>query len=430
MWNLRHEYAEKVYKQWMAVSFALIQANGTDDQHALHIVLKKLSEDERRKTINAINTTEISYSLGTFIKHFIRSNHRLWQSDKSDNQDRMNGMLKEATTVCQRWKHQCEEIDDDTITDTSAVNVSIKVSPIAAKTGPIDGNGNTQTSAAVKSNVDTYEVTTDESIVWRWALESRWFRYSEDETKEKLLPGVERKQRILIAQYTGWDPFYCNLTNVSERPNRAYAFKWKYDYHRIDGNAVIVDANQKEYDVHPTFNKIALLGKAIEDKIYDFLLILDGDAFVVDLDFDAIRLSPGDRLLTALRIKPWDAPFSGHINIGVTMWNLRHEYAEKVYKQWMAVSFALIRANGTDDQEALHIVLKKLSEDEQRKTINAINTTEISYWQGTFIKHFIRSNGRLWQSDKSDNQDRMNVMLQEATKVCQRWKEQCEEIVE
>lgn len=86
-------------------------------------------------------------------------------------------------------------------------------------------------------------------------------------------------RKVLIAHYTGLDAAYLEFTNITQRANKAYAKKWNHDYLLMVGTAF--NSNQVGISA---YNKLSVLRKAIDAKVYDVLLILDSDAVIVDMD--------------------------------------------------------------------------------------------------------------------------------------------------
>ena len=225
-------------------------------------------------------------------------------------------------------------------------------------------------------------------------------------------------RKVLIAQYTGLDAAYLEFTNITQRANKAYAKKWKYDYLLMKGTAF--NSNQVGISA---YNKLSVLRKAIDAKVYDVLLILDSDAVIVDIDQDVLDLMPESMLLTACRNHESDSLHTWNLNNGVTLWNLRHERMEEVYTEWYRRLVIRMRKKNLipSDQAELHEVLKEYGEEKRETIVNAIYTFHFRFHEGSFVKHVVRSSSSTWKSAQ-DDLIRRKTILQEAVKdVCAKW---------
>ena len=261
----------------------------------------------------------------------------------------------------------------------------------------------------------------DEKLDYHWhhyLSSSSPTRGSDEGDKGK---GNNRTRTLLIAQYTGLDERYLEFASISERANRAYAKKWNHDYVLMKG--VAINSGQPG---DATYNKLALLKEGIDSKIYDAMLMLDADSVIVDFDQDALKLIPQSMLLTAHRVQPTDVSYTDNVNIGVTIWNLRHKKASEVYDKWLRRVIA--RATKTfrvipDDQAELHQVLLGYSIEERKSMVNAINTT---HFAGSFVRHVIRSDGATWASGEDDLDRRKQSIEKAVQKVCAKWFNSCD----
>ena len=244
-------------------------------------------------------------------------------------------------------------------------------------------------------------------------IEWDWHHYY---AKSKNATATRRK--VLIAQYTGLDTAYLELTNITQRANKAYAKKWNHDYLLMMGTAF--NSNQVGISA---YNKLPVLRKAIDARIYDVLLILDSDAVVVDMDQDVLDLMPQSMLLSACRNHESDNRHTWNINNGVTIWNLRHPRMEEVYTEWYRRLVVRIGKKNLipSDQAELHDILKEYSEEERKTIVNAIYTYHFRFHEGSFVKHIVRSKSSTWISAQ-DDLIRRKTLLQEAVEdVCTKW---------
>ena len=263
----------------------------------------------------------------------------------------------------------------------------------------------------VTSN-DTKSTYQTNNIEWHW--------HHHSDNRETTSNTTQRN--LLIAQYTGLDQAYLEFTNITQKANHAYANRLKYDYLLMVG--VAYDTGKPG---QAAYNKLPLLKKAMDAKIYDAILILDSDAVIVDLDQDALDLIPQSMLLTACRNHETDEPYTWNINNGVTIWNLRHGKMNQVYDEWRRRIVARMRKRKLipSDQAELHEVLKGYGEEGRKSMVNAIYTMDFRFHEGTFVKHVVRSRSSTWSS-ANDDLVRRKITLQEAVQqVCTKWKDAC-----
>ena len=166
-------------------------------------------------------------------------------------------------------------------------------------------------------------------------------------------------------------------------------------------------------------------------RVYDALLILDADAVIVDLDQDALDLIPRDMLLTALRVHSDDDPHTWHVNIGVTLWNLRHEKIKQVYDYWYRrTRRRLVLRQFPEDQSELHAILRGYG-DERKSMVNAVDNSLFTFvrhvMRGTFGGGKVPSSWHPWRGDEDDMKHRKFLLEQAVHDVCSKWKGACEE---
>jgi len=225
-------------------------------------------------------------------------------------------------------------------------------------------------------------------------------------------------RRVLIAQYTGLDAAYLEFTNITQRANKAYAKKWNYDYLLMKGTAF--NSNQVGISA---YNKLSVLRKTIDAKVYDVLLILDSDAVIVDMHKDVLDLMPESMLLTACRNHEKDSPHTWEINNGVTLWNLKHERIEEVYTEWYRRLIIRIGKKNLipSDQAELHDILKEYGEEKRKTIVNAIYTYHFRFHEGSFVKHIVRSKSSTWISVQDDLIRRKTILQEAVRDVCTKW---------
>lgn len=263
-------------------------------------------------------------------------------------------------------------------------------------------------------------------------LEWHWDKYSKSRPKDTVIPS----RRLVIVQYTGWEDYYFQMTDISSRANRAYAKMHHVDYVRMNGVAY-----GSHTGIHAPYNKIFIL-RHFRERFrhnYDVILLLDSDAVIVDLDFDALELLPPNYLFAAHKIIPGSSNTTWEINNGVTLWNLKHKEYDEVVRRWAwRCKHKMERGLGVSDQGPLHFGLRTDYTDEERAekgVVWALPTKHLQPRNGTFVTHFIRAMGGLpenWsQKDGTyylPSQYRIDQIRKSVDRVCQLWPKACDKL--
>ena len=231
------------------------------------------------------------------------------------------------------------------------------------------------------------------------------------------------KHRLLIAQYTGWGT-YSQMLDWIAPVNKAYAKQWGADFVSLQGTAMrfphILDPttptttttnnngngnNNHNIHIHcddaprATFDKIPLLELAQQHspQNYDYVLVLDTDAMIVNHQTDLTLLLPESHLLAAHRVwkyadywrNTWD------INAGIMLWNIQHPTFDKVLQEWkhMVQMHPQLVLERNDDQYFLQHTL--LNMGFWNRYTYALHHGEFEYYDATHIKHFKRDE-RSW----------------------------------
>lgn len=277
------------------------------------------------------------------------------------------------------------------------------------------------------------------------------------------------KHHLLIAQYAALSSSsngaYDQFLDITSKLNQAYAIAWKYDYlilrgvpfadptdrsftiqrFVVDGDRILpssgyeddedddsVQINKTAHvqtlnlvpESRATYNKLTVLELALLDPKYDRLLILDADAMLYDFSRDIASLLPDTAVLMAHKTQRDHGPGTGSINIGVTLWNLRHAFTPLILKRWKTKCLRRIQEGRPDnDQEPLHTMLKKeLNQTQRDKIVHAVSD-EFAYGHGLFIKHFIRPDATTWNNVSLAS--RLTKMEEAANQVCTRYNPIC-----
>lgn len=301
---------------------------------------------------------------------------------------------------------------------------------------------------------------------------------------------------LLIAQYAAApmalrhhhrqpENFYDRYLATTARVNQAYAVAWRCDYLILRGTPfagphlnesytvqrLVVDGrriappleslrhageeeaddayhNNNVPDSRATYNKVAVLELALAEKKYDCVLILDADAMLYDFSRDITTLLPRKNitapggatpaLLVAHKTNRSDVAGTGGINVGVTLWNLRHRLTPLVARRWRAHCARRVRRGRRDDDQApLQGLLRDELDPPQRALVVHAISREFAYARGRFVRHFVRADGTAWDSggggsDGNNNNNtaaamsRLERMEETAREVCARYHPVCD----
>jgi hypothetical protein len=239
-----------------------------------------------------------------------------------------------------------------------------------------------------------------------------------------------KNSSLLIVQYTDGNT-YSALLNLTQPINRAYAEKWGYDYELFTGLLIQAEippssnghVTRKAPPSRATYNKVMILDKVLNDfqyQTYDKLLIMDSDALMYDFSRDIAALLPKDRMMLAHKVKRNESNSSWNINIGVTMWNLRHIASKPVCRAWKKACIQRITKHPTlrdSDQTPLQAIMKDIPDEDRQKMILAI-PDELGYGTGRFIRHFIRPNAANWTDYVDTMPLRIAKIQRTITEIC------------
>lgn len=248
------------------------------------------------------------------------------------------------------------------------------------------------------SQVAPTTTSSSSSVYWEWHNFSKESPLSSHNKRRQ----NKSKHRLLIAQYTGYGK-YTEMMDMVAPVNVQYAAMWGHDIVLLQGTALEFPGISSHCNNEPrsTFNKIPLLKVAYEHRSdYDYVLILDTDAMMVDMEYDITTLLPSSHLLAAHRVLSWDWTNTWDINAGITLWNLHHSTMHDVLKTWyhLVLSNPYLVVERNDDQYFLQRTLLELG---YWKRAVKSTTKEFNYYEGTVIKHFKRDQ-RSWSRTSLD----------------------------
>jgi hypothetical protein len=249
-------------------------------------------------------------------------------------------------------------------------------------------------------------------------------------TNSKATRIYHRNSSLLIVQYTDGNT-YSALLDLTQPINEAYAKRWGYDYELFTGLMIQAEippstngnTTTKVPTSRATYNKVMILDKVLNDlqyQTYDKLLILDSDALMYDFSRDIATLLPNDRMMLAHRVKRNESDFAWNINIGVTMWNLRHAATKPVCRAWKKGCIHRIVKHPTirdSDQTPLQAIMKDIPDEQRRHLILAL-PDELGYGTGHFIRHFIRPDANNWTDYVDTMPMRISKIQQTIMEIC------------
>jgi hypothetical protein len=194
-------------------------------------------------------------------------------------------------------------------------------------------------------------------------------------------------------------PRYGPMIDTTEKLHKRYAAKHGYDYERFDG----VVRGFKPW--HATFNRIYLLQKTIERGGYDWVLYMDADSVIIDMNRSLDEFLDDRYAIVSCRGSSDDPNVTWNLNIGVSFFNLRHEHTPVIISMWRqlyeSVSDDVLKGEQegvfddlcahVNDQDMLCLILFKQFRDAAKvyrgEEHNAFN------YEGPFIRQILR-NGR------------------------------------
>ncbi|MCC0003725.1 MAG: hypothetical protein H6872_00690 [Methylobacteriaceae bacterium] len=183
------------------------------------------------------------------------------------------------------------------------------------------------------------------------------------------------------------------MLDVTSTSVRAYCDLQGYEYETFRGLKV----GSRPQDA--TYNRIALLNESLDAGFDGWLVFLDTDAFVVDLDFDldAYLTRHSDRALV-LRPSIPGAQDAWRVNVGVLLVNASHPLAVRAMRVWRRL-LRVARATGqlslpwryalVDDQKLLQFHL--MASPATRRAIHYEDPALINGADATFIAHYLLS---------------------------------------
>jgi hypothetical protein len=158
------------------------------------------------------------------------------------------------------------------------------------------------------------------------------------------------------------DPFrYFDLLAASSAVNRAFCERQGLAY------AAFIGIKRGFHSWHAAFNRILLLHEYMEQGYEGWILYLDADAFVADLDWDVRAYLRGKAEFSAVLAPSGEDVPDWAVNDGVGFFNLRHPSCRKLVAAWhrrfMEVPDTILRTAAhwdllPNDQDMLQAILR------------------------------------------------------------------------
>jgi hypothetical protein len=189
---------------------------------------------------------------------------------------------------------------------------------------------------------------------------------------------------------------YKPMLDLTESHHKNYCNKHGYDYRRYDG--VIFG----KFPWCSTFNRIFLLKKILEENKYDWVLYIDADAVIVDLEknLDEFILDDSKALVACRGTSDNPLVFSD-INIGVCFYNMRHQFMPFIIQDWLNLVNLIpkdwneldedfqLGKNKYDDQFMLCNIIQQRMDSHDVTVYRGEDRDKFNY-QGPFIQQVLR----------------------------------------
>ncbi|WP_156173907.1 hypothetical protein [Cupriavidus basilensis] len=211
-------------------------------------------------------------------------------------------------------------------------------------------------------------------------------------------PGLSRTahaggpDEIILMQTSDASSRYFDMMMLTGQTARGYCDRHQLRYQGFIG------LKRGNRPWHATYNRIDLLCELIDRGFGGWVLYIDADAWVVDLDFD-LRGWLRDKQRYAMIAAPaaHTSDYFWNVNIGVMLFNLGHPFTRRLVREWEAFlsRYSLERDaidwNGQvpDDQGMFHQLLDK-HEDAKSLVLHADKSLLNSPW-ASFVRQAIRA---------------------------------------
>jgi len=255
--------------------------------------------------------------------------------------------------------------------------------------------------------------------------------------------GALATQRISLIAQVSEDQSMRQLSDVSSRPNRAYARQWKMDYAEYYAGRV-------SYSSKSCFDKVTVLQTLAEKQReearespplwphpprvqYDSIVLLPSDAIVMNMDENIVdAMLPRDKLVA---IAGWKNSQEKMIsNSGVILFNLKHKHAWAVASLWWIMSQELYLTCGAGNGVSTLIdAIGSVMDETSGETLDDLIEPIFEHPNGALGNQMIKCLPTLVPGARnefllSNLQQSGEAIHQTADSVCYRFYPQCEVI--
>ncbi len=189
------------------------------------------------------------------------------------------------------------------------------------------------------------------------------------------------------------DPFdYFNLLVASSRANRAFCGRHGVAY------AGFVGLKRGFHPWHAVFNRILLLREYVEQGFGGWVLYLDADAVIADLDWDVRSYLRAKADFAAVLVPAGENVPDWEVNDGVAFFNLGHPAARAIIAAWneafARIDDSALRAAGRwdlvrNDQDMLQDILR--ADAALRAAVFLESPRAINSREAAFIRQVLRA---------------------------------------
>ncbi len=205
--------------------------------------------------------------------------------------------------------------------------------------------------------------------------------------------------RICVFQTS--DAFrYRNMLDATSKPCRAFCEKHSVEYNSYIG------IWRGFYSWHATYNRIPFLLDKVEQGFDGWVIYIDADAFIVDIEFDirAYLLDKGE--FAVIGSKSGASDHFWDMNIGVMLFNISNPFTKFLIRKWSEFFLKysnddLLRAEVWEkdmpsDQGMFHMTLDKYPD--KAHLIYHESRTLINSLEASFIRQVLRADGGDFES--------------------------------
>jgi hypothetical protein len=246
---------------------------------------------------------------------------------------------------------------------------------------------------------------------------------------------TDARRNLLIAQGSVGaaqedERLLASFMDISSLPNRAYARHWRRNYVSYTRREGYPDGSIRVLVLQTIKNHQKNNSGAL---IYDAVLLLPPEAIIVDQDFDFQTMLPESKLVS---IAGWNKSLTNAFHIssttGVIIFNLQHQYADKVFQLWSEMLAA--HQNSPCDSCDVGVLLTKvlplvLAKNETiEMLVHGLIETEDGFLLESSDHWFTESRVRcIKRPERRANPDETRISLQTtADAVCFRFFPKCE----